>query len=92
VNINEGYAAAWASHDAPMGGMKTSGLGRRHGAEGIQRFTQPQNVATQRLLLLAPPPGVPRDAYAKVMMLGGRVLHRLPIDWCARAWTWWNEL
>ena len=27
VNVNEGYAAAWASVDAPMGGMKASGLG-----------------------------------------------------------------
>ncbi|HYG61573.1 MAG TPA: succinic semialdehyde dehydrogenase, partial [Thermoanaerobaculia bacterium] len=35
VNINEAYAAAWASVDAPMGGFKDSGLGRRHGAEGI---------------------------------------------------------
>ena len=34
VNVNEGYAAAWASVDAPMGGMKASGLGRRHGADG----------------------------------------------------------
>ena len=92
VNINEGYAAAWASHDAPMGGMGVSGLGRRHGADGIQRFTQAQTISTQRLLQLAPPPGVPREVYAKVMVLGGRVLHRLPIDWCARAWTWWNEL
>jgi len=92
VNINEGYAAAWASHDAPMGGMGVSGLGRRHGADGIQRFTQAQTIATQRLLQLAPPPGTPRTAYAKFMVLGGRVLHRLPIDIPARVATWWNEL
>jgi len=91
VNINEGYAAAWASHDAPMGGMRVSGLGRRHGADGIQRFTQAQTVATQRFLQLAPPPGVPRQSYEKFMILGGRVLHRLPIDIFARAWNWWNE-
>jgi len=91
VNINEGYAAAWASHDAPMGGMGASGLGRRHAAEGIQRFTQPQTVATQRWLQLAPPPGVTREAYAKFMVLGGRVLHRLPIDLPARLRNWWND-
>ena len=33
VNINDGYAAAWGSTAAPMGGMKASGLGRRHGIE-----------------------------------------------------------
>ncbi len=32
VNVNEGYISGWASVDAPMGGMKASGLGRRHGA------------------------------------------------------------
>src|SRR5450759_555486 len=30
VNINDGYAAAWASVGAPMGGVKSSGLSRRH--------------------------------------------------------------
>jgi len=49
VNVNEAYAAAWASVDAPMGGMNASGLGRRHGKEGILRYTQAQTVATQRL-------------------------------------------
>ncbi len=34
VNINEGYASAYGSVQSPMGGMKDSGLGRRHGSEG----------------------------------------------------------
>ncbi|MCL2470968.1 MAG: succinic semialdehyde dehydrogenase [Propionibacteriaceae bacterium] len=76
VNINEGYAAAWASHDAPMGGMGESGLGRRHGAEGILKYTEPQSIAIQRLALIGPPGGVSRSAYARVMILAGRVLHR----------------
>jgi len=92
VNINEGYAAAWASHDSPMGGMGVSGIGRRHGAEGIQRFTQAQTVSLQRWLRLAPPPGVPRDVYAKVMKLGGRVLHRLPISLCRQLIDWLKEI
>ncbi len=29
VNVNEGYAATWSSVDAPMGGMKASGLVQR---------------------------------------------------------------
>ena len=43
--------------DGPMGGFKDSGLGRRHGREGIFRFTQSQTVATQSLIPLAPRPG-----------------------------------
>ncbi len=48
VNINEVYAAAWGSVDAPMGGMRESGIGRRHGAQGLLKFTQAQTVAEQR--------------------------------------------
>jgi succinate-semialdehyde dehydrogenase/glutarate-semialdehyde dehydrogenase len=35
VNINEGYGSTWGATDSPMGGMGDSGLGRRHGAEGM---------------------------------------------------------
>ncbi|WP_416840871.1 succinic semialdehyde dehydrogenase [Haloferax sp. DFSO52] len=55
VNVNEAYAAAWASLDAPMGGMKDSGVGRRHGRHGLLKYTESQTVATQRLSLLSPP-------------------------------------
>ena len=48
VNINETYAAAWGSIDAPMGGWGDSGLGRRHGAEGLLQTTWAQTVARQR--------------------------------------------
>jgi succinate-semialdehyde dehydrogenase/glutarate-semialdehyde dehydrogenase len=78
VNVNEGYAAAWASVDAPMGGMKASGLGRRHGAEGIRKYTEAQTVAVQRLLPIAPPPGVPQKLWGRMMTLSLRLLRRLP--------------
>src|SRR6478752_7335314 len=54
VNINEGYAPAYGSVQSPMGGMKDSGLGRRHGSEGILKYTEAQTVAQQRLMPLAP--------------------------------------
>jgi succinate-semialdehyde dehydrogenase/glutarate-semialdehyde dehydrogenase len=47
VNVNEGYMAAWGSVGAPMGGMRQSGLGRRHGAVGITKYTEPQTVSVQ---------------------------------------------
>lgn len=50
VNLNEAYAATWASIDAPIGGVKDSGSGRRHGAEGLLKFTDTQTVAEQRLI------------------------------------------
>lgn len=48
VNVNDSYAAAWGSLDAPMGGWKESGSGRRHGAEGILKYTESQAVSIQR--------------------------------------------
>ena len=78
VNVNEGYAAAWASHDAPMGGMKDSGLGRRHGAEGIRKYTEAQTVAVQRLMPIAPPRGVSQKLYSLGMTTGLRLQRRVP--------------
>ena len=78
VNVNEGYAAAWASVDAPMGGMKASGLGRRHGAEGIRKYTEAQTIAVQRLLPIAPPPMVGQRLWGRAMTLSLRILRRLP--------------
>jgi len=49
VNINEGYAAAWSAYGAPVGGWGASGLGARHGREGLLANTRTQTVAAQRL-------------------------------------------
>jgi succinate-semialdehyde dehydrogenase/glutarate-semialdehyde dehydrogenase len=78
VNVNEGYIAAWASMDAPMGGMKASGLGRRHGAGGITKYTESQTVAVQKLMPIAPPPGMPYRLWTRVMALSLRLLRRVP--------------
>ncbi|WP_408638294.1 succinic semialdehyde dehydrogenase [Rubrobacter xylanophilus] len=79
VNINEAYAPAWASTDAPMGGFKDSGLGRRHGEEGIVKYTESQAVVTQRLLpLVAPVFGMGGETYAGLMSLSLRLMRRLP--------------
>ncbi|MGW7195403.1 succinic semialdehyde dehydrogenase [Streptomyces chryseus] len=67
VNINEGYAPAYGSVQAPMGGMKQSGLGRRHGSEGILKYTEAQTVAHQRLIPMAPSFGMDDEKYAAFM-------------------------
>jgi succinate-semialdehyde dehydrogenase/glutarate-semialdehyde dehydrogenase len=78
VNINEGYIAAWGSVDAPMGGMKDSGVGRRHGAEGIRKYTESQTVSVQRVMPIAPPRGVPPKLWSDAIVLGLRLLRRIP--------------
>ncbi|MFD7445073.1 succinic semialdehyde dehydrogenase [Streptomyces sp. NPDC059909] len=67
VNINEGYAPAYGSVQSPMGGMKDSGLSRRHGSEGILKYTEAQTVAQQRLIPLAPSFGMDDAKYAAFM-------------------------
>ena len=77
VNINEGFAPAYGSMRAPMGGMKDSGLGRRHGAEGILKFTEVQTVAEQRVLPMAPSMGMDDESYAALMTRSLRALKAL---------------
>lgn len=78
VNVNDAYAAAWGSMDAPMGGMKASGLGRRHGEHGILKYTESQTIAIERLLPVGVPDGMNPARYARVASLGLRLLKRVP--------------
>ena len=78
VNVNEAYAAAWGSAGGPMGGFKESGLGRRHGAQGILKYTEAQTVAEERLLAIDTPPLLSHEQYAAVMAVALRVLRYLP--------------
>lgn len=54
VNINEAFAAAFGSVAAPSGGVKASGLGGRHGEQGLLAFTETHTMAHQALVPLAP--------------------------------------
>jgi succinate-semialdehyde dehydrogenase/glutarate-semialdehyde dehydrogenase len=78
VNVDEGYALAFGSTAAPMGGMKASGVGRRHGAEGILKYTESQTVSTARVMNLDPPLGIPSSWWQKALtpMIG--VVQKLP--------------
>lgn len=50
ASVNESFTATWGSVGAPMGGRGQSGIGRRHGTEGLLRFTDVQTVAVQRVV------------------------------------------
>ncbi|SEO17826.1 succinate-semialdehyde dehydrogenase / glutarate-semialdehyde dehydrogenase [Actinacidiphila rubida] len=77
VNVNEAYASAYGSIRAPMGGMKDSGLGRRHGSEGILKYTEAQTIATQRLLPMAPALGMDDERYAAFLSRSLRLMKAL---------------
>jgi len=79
VNINDGYAAAWGSVGAPMGGMKSSGLSRRHGIEGITKYTESQNITAQHVLGFAAPFGLSDERWARTLTVALRAMKRMGV-------------
>ena len=77
VNINEGYAASWGSMAAPMGGMGDSGLGRRHGDEGLLGYTEAQTIATQRVLGFGTPRGLTDERWGGLLVGAIGAMRRL---------------
>lgn len=66
VNVNDGYSSGWAAIDSPMGGMKTSGVGRRHAREGLLKYTESQTIAVRAPIVdKLMDPGDDAPAYAK---------------------------
>ena len=76
VNVNDAYGAAWASVDAPMGGFGESGSGRRHGADGLLKYTASQTVAVQTGHPLVTPAGLGHDLSARAVRAWLRWLGR----------------
>jgi succinate-semialdehyde dehydrogenase / glutarate-semialdehyde dehydrogenase len=77
VNVNEGYAAAWGSVDAPMGGVGESGVGRRHGSEGLLKYTEAKTVSRQRLANIGPVGPMSHPTYTKTMTVALSALRRI---------------
>ncbi|MET3164730.1 UNVERIFIED_ORG: hypothetical protein ABIB19_003161 [Arthrobacter sp. UYEF10] len=67
MSINDAYTVAWGSTGSPMGGMKASGVGRRHGSEGILRFTESQTVTAQHLLPFGPAFGMSDGDHSRML-------------------------
>jgi acyl-CoA reductase-like NAD-dependent aldehyde dehydrogenase len=77
VNVNEGYRAAMASVDSPMGGMKQSGVGRRNGKYGILRFTEARTVGVSTGLLKFPSRARQYKMMAPLMNALAKVMKKL---------------
>ncbi|MGV8895478.1 MAG: succinic semialdehyde dehydrogenase [Rhodoglobus sp.] len=77
VNINEGYRASFSSTDAPMGGMKRSGMGRRNGTEGLLRFVEARTVSESTGILNLPRTGTEFGTMVGMMTTTLKVLKAL---------------
>ena len=79
VNVNEAYGSTWGSTGAPMGGMKASGLGRRHGVEGLMKYTESQTVSVQHLLGFGAPLGRTDQQWAAIFTTAIRAMKKLGV-------------
>jgi succinate-semialdehyde dehydrogenase/glutarate-semialdehyde dehydrogenase len=62
-----------------MGGMGESGTGRRHGAEGIRKYTDSQTIAASRIGPVGPPAASPLESFVKLGNTQLRALRRLRV-------------
>ncbi len=79
VNINDGLAAAYAAKGTPSGGVKNSGVGARHGDQGLLKYTDVQNLAVLKKSVMGPQPGQSYDAYVKQMLTSLKLMKRLRV-------------
>ncbi len=60
----------------PMGGWKDSGIGSRHGPDGIRKFARKQSLMVSRIALRRPPYAMPYSARKTgAMRLLGKLLY-----------------
>ncbi len=77
VSINEGFAAAYASKGTPSGGVKQSGIGARHGDQGLLKYTDVQNLAVLKKQVMSAPPDQPYDKYMRTTLKTMGLMRRI---------------
>ena len=76
VNVNDSLAAAYASKGTPSGGVKQSGVGARHGDQGLLKYTDVQNLAVLKKQVMGAQPGQDYDAYVKQMLMSLKIMRK----------------
>jgi aldehyde dehydrogenase (NAD+)/succinate-semialdehyde dehydrogenase/glutarate-semialdehyde dehydrogenase len=79
VNINDILATAFASKGTPSGGVKQSGVGARHGDQGLLKYTDVQNLAVLKKQVMGARPGQDYEKYVKGMLGGLKMMRRTRI-------------
>ncbi|MFM8338479.1 MAG: succinic semialdehyde dehydrogenase, partial [Fluviibacter sp.] len=60
--------------DGSMGGHGESGIGRRHGSEGLLKFTEAQTVVAARFIALGPQSPLTGARWAALLAAAMRIL------------------
>ncbi len=79
VNINDSLATAYASKGTPSGGVKQSGVGARHGDQGLLKYTDAVNIATMKKQVMGPQGDQSYADYAKQTLTSLKVMRLLGI-------------
>ena len=79
VNINDVLATAFASKGTPSGGVKTSGVGARHGDQGLLKYTDVQNLAVLKKQIMGARPDQDYQDYVKSMLSGLKMMRKTRI-------------
>jgi aldehyde dehydrogenase (NAD+)/succinate-semialdehyde dehydrogenase/glutarate-semialdehyde dehydrogenase len=79
VNVNEGFAAAYASKGTPSGGVKQSGVGARHGDNGLLKYTDVQNLAVVKKQVMGVQPGQTYEKYAATTLKSLAIMRKTGI-------------
>jgi succinate-semialdehyde dehydrogenase/glutarate-semialdehyde dehydrogenase len=79
VNINDILATAYAAKGTPSGGVKSSGVGARHGDQGLLKYTDVQNMALLKKQVMGPRPGQSYEKYVESMLSGLKMMRKLRI-------------
>ncbi|WP_249666278.1 succinic semialdehyde dehydrogenase [Nocardioides faecalis] len=77
VNINDALATAYASKGSPSGGVKQSGVGARHGDQGLLKYTDAKNVAVLKKQVMGARPGQDYGAYVDQMLKSLKLMRKL---------------
>ncbi|MEV6429527.1 succinic semialdehyde dehydrogenase [Nocardia sp. NPDC051463] len=76
ININDGFVATYAAKATPSGGVKQSGVGTRHGDQGLLKYTDTVNVGVQKRQVLNARAGMPYEKQLKMTLTTLRLMRR----------------
>jgi succinate-semialdehyde dehydrogenase/glutarate-semialdehyde dehydrogenase len=79
VNVNDALATAYAAKGTPSGGVKQSGIGARHGDQGLLKYTDVQNLAVLKKQVMSPRAGQKYEDYVKGMLGGLKMMRKTRI-------------
>jgi succinate-semialdehyde dehydrogenase/glutarate-semialdehyde dehydrogenase len=79
ININDSLAASYASKATPSGGLKNSGVGARHGDQGLLKYTDSVHVAVMKKQVLTPPADIVYEKHVKQTLISLKAMRKLRI-------------